>query len=152
MVGRKFVLLLLLIEVAMLRGSHGQDSSSRSSRREASDSESTTFVGYDNRAKAYESVCYKTEQRLFNDFLNDVSEGTGRIFNRSISPVIHTKPVISKSYQMMASSITLMLANSTQPQTTRCAQAWRRPAAPVGMRRCWRQPHVESIVSSTMIY
>lgn len=151
MAGRKFVLLLLLIEVAMLRGSHGQDSSSRSSRREASDSESTTFVGYDNRAKAYESVCEKTEQRLFNDLLNDVGEETG-IFDLSISPVIHTKPVISKSYQMMASSITLMLANSTQPQTTRCAQAWRRPAAPVGMRRCWRQPHVESIVSSTMVY
>ena len=149
MAGCKFVLLLLLIEVAMLRGSHGQDSSSRSSRREASDSESTTFVGYDNRAKAYESVCDKTEQRLFNDFLD---EETGRIFDPSISPEIHAKPVISKSYRMMASSITLMLANSTQPQTTRCAQAWRRPAAPVAMRRCWRQPHVESIVSSTMVY
>lgn len=88
----KFVLLLLLIAAALLRGSHGQDSSSRSSRRETSDTESTTFVGFDNRAKAGEAICEKSFSRIFDDYLEDKDDIWPEDPLR-----LSTKPVISKS-------------------------------------------------------
>lgn len=93
---RKSTLLLLLIAAALIRGSHCQDGSSRSSRREASDSQESTFVGFDDRAEAAKSICHKTEQQMFNDFLADADAGTG-IFNPNVPPVLFKKPVLSKS-------------------------------------------------------
>ena len=97
---RRSTLLLLLIAAALIRGSHGQDGSSKSSRREASDSQESTFVGFDNRADAFKSICHKTEQRMFNDFIDDVEAGTG-VFNPEVPPLLFKKPIISKSYRII---------------------------------------------------
>lgn len=86
---RKFVLLFLLVAAA---GSHGQESSSRSSRREASDSEST-FVVYKDRAAAGKAICEKTHSRLFEDYLEESDLG---IWPDS-PPELFLKPAISKS-------------------------------------------------------
>ena len=91
----KFMLLLLLIAAALLRGSHGQDSSSRSSRRETSDGEETEFVGNDNRGQAGRDICYKTSQRIFEDYLEG-DERLTPVWPKS-PPEFHAKPVISKS-------------------------------------------------------
>ena len=92
----KFMVLLLLIEAALLRGSHGQDVSSRSSRRETSDMEDTKFVGADNRAQAGEAICLKTFSRLFDDHIADREE-EGGIWPES-PPEFSRKPIISKSW------------------------------------------------------
>ena len=88
----KFMLLLLLIAAALLRGSHGQDSSSRSSRRETGDAEKTTYVGAVNRGDAGRAICYKAFSKIFDDYLQDDKH----IWPES-PPEYHAKPVISKS-------------------------------------------------------
>ena len=102
---REFVLLLALIAAELLGGSHGQElSSSRSSRREASD-DSTEFVGFENRAGAVKTICLKAFSRIFDDYIEDLNEESGIWPILSEPPALHDKPAISKSWMYFTFTI-----------------------------------------------